>query len=65
MAIEGLSKKVLERFEMPIPPLAEQHRIVQKVDELMALCDQLKERLNQASETRRQLAEAVVSQAVS
>nr|WP_236956093.1 restriction endonuclease subunit S [Marinobacter nauticus] len=64
MAIEGLSKKVLERFEMPIPPLEEQHRIVQKVDELMALCDQLKERLNQASETRNQLAEAVVEGAL-
>ncbi|MDW1502317.1 restriction endonuclease subunit S, partial [Vibrio sp. YT-19(2023)] len=41
MAIEGLSKKVLEMFEFPIPPIAEQHRIVAKVDELMALCDQL------------------------
>ena len=41
MAIEGLSKKVLETFEFPIPPLQEQARIVTKVDELMALCDQL------------------------
>ncbi|MAA87586.1 MAG: restriction endonuclease subunit S [Haliea sp.] len=64
MAIEGLSKKVLERFEMPIPPLAEQRRIVQKVDELMALCDQLKERLNQTSDTRCQLAETVVEGAL-
>ena len=47
-----------------LPPLAEQHRIVQKVDELMALCDKLKERLNQASETRCQLAEAVVEEAL-
>ncbi len=41
MAREGLSKKVLELFEIPLPPLAEQKRIVAKVDELMALCDQL------------------------
>ncbi|WP_283132275.1 restriction endonuclease subunit S [Enterovibrio norvegicus] len=41
MAIEGLSKKVLEQFEFPIPPINEQHHIVAKVDELMALCDQL------------------------
>ncbi|ELI0636874.1 restriction endonuclease subunit S [Vibrio harveyi] len=43
MAIEGLSKKVLEQFEFPIPPINEQHRIVAKVDELMTLCDQLEQ----------------------
>ncbi|MFI8751265.1 restriction endonuclease subunit S [Vreelandella lionensis] len=50
---------------IPLPPLTEQNRIVQKVDELMALCDQLKERINQASETRCQLAEAVVEKGLS
>ncbi|WP_429069033.1 restriction endonuclease subunit S [Aeromonas dhakensis] len=44
MAIEGLSKRTLELFEFPIPPLAEQQRIVAKVGELMALCDQLEQR---------------------
>ncbi|MBS0206764.1 MAG: restriction endonuclease subunit S [Planctomycetes bacterium] len=41
MAREGLSKKVLEQFEIPLPPLEEQKRIVTKVDELMRLCDRL------------------------
>jgi len=49
---------------IPLPPLQEQHRIVKKVDELMALCDQLKARLSKASETRLRLAETVTEQAI-
>ncbi|MGS0497413.1 restriction endonuclease subunit S [Pseudoalteromonas mariniglutinosa] len=64
MAIEGLSKKVLEQFEFPIPPLEEQHRIVAKVDELMALCDQLKARLTDVQITQLHLTDAIVEQAI-
>ena len=64
MAREGLSKKVLELFEIPLPPLAEQHRIEAKVDELFAVCDSLKERLNDAQTTQISLADAIVEQAV-
>ena len=48
-----------------LPPLAEQQRIVAKVDELFALCDQLKDRLQQASETEQHLTNAIVEQALS
>ncbi len=37
----NLSKVKIVAFPFPLPPLAEQKRIVAKVDELMALCDQL------------------------
>jgi len=44
---------------VPLPPLAEQHRIVSKVDELFAFCDELKERLVEAQTLQNQLAVAV------
>jgi type I restriction enzyme S subunit len=47
-----------------IPPLAEQHRIVTKIDELMAICDQLKSHVNDASQLQRKLADVMIEQAV-
>jgi type I restriction enzyme S subunit len=49
---------------LALPPLAEQQRIVAKVDELMGLCDQLKARLSDAQTTQLHLAEAVVENAL-
>lgn len=39
--IKHLTGRSLSLYSIPIPPLAEQKRIVAKVDELMTLCDQL------------------------
>jgi len=39
--VKHLSAKQVNGIYLPMPPLAEQHRIVAKVDELMALCDRL------------------------
>ncbi len=61
---EGLSIGKLGQFVIPIPPLAEQHRIVAKVDALMLLCDQLKTRIQQANQQQQTIADALVAQAV-
>lgn len=61
MAREGLSKKVLEQFEIPLPPIGEQKRIVARVDELMRLCTKMEEQLHEARSTAEALARAAVS----
>ena len=39
--IPGVSREDILHFEFPLPPLAEQERIVGKLDEIMAMCDQM------------------------
>lgn len=65
IGVPDLGVGVIRSLLIPIPPVETQQHIVEKVDELMALCDQLKTRLGEAGETRSQLAETVVEQAVS
>lgn len=55
----------VERLSIPIPPLAEQHRIVAKVDQLMALCGQLSAAIQRRNQHSRHLADALVDKALS
>jgi type I restriction enzyme S subunit len=47
---------------IPLPPLNEQKRIVAKVDQLMALCDDLETKLKKSQKRNDRLMEAVVSE---
>ncbi len=47
---------------IPLPPLAEQHRIVAKVDQLMALCDRLEGAIAAAQTKQTDLLNAVMAQ---
>ena len=60
----NLNHGILNKLPLLLPPLAEQHRIVKKVDALMTLCDQLKTRLSAAQITQLHLADTIVEQAV-
>ncbi|MFA0195671.1 restriction endonuclease subunit S [Vibrio artabrorum] len=51
----------LRGFVMPTPPLAEQHRIVAKVDELMTLCDQLEQQTEASIEAHQTLVEVLLN----
>jgi len=64
MTATGIKAAKLKEIPVVLPPLAEQHHIVKKVVELMALCDQLKERLNQSQILQQQLADAVASHSI-
>jgi type I restriction enzyme S subunit len=55
----------LMSYPCPLPPHAEQHRIVAKVDELMALCDRLEASLTTSDQTRTRLLEATLTEALS
>jgi type I restriction enzyme S subunit len=57
----AITGKDLRQFLAPLPPLAEQKRIVAKVESLLALCDALAEEVAAAEEVRARLLQAVLN----
>lgn len=69
-AATGIAQKTvplaaLRSLTLPLPPLAEQLRIVAKLDALMALCDRLEATLITADATEQHLLEALIHEALS
>jgi hypothetical protein len=62
--VPHISSKQVESAQIFVPPLAEQRRIVAKVDELMAICDRLEAQLTTAEGESRRLLEAVLHEAL-
>lgn len=60
MAYPAISETKFYKGVIPLPPLLEQKRIVARVDQLMALCDELEAKLEQAGNDNGELMESVV-----
>ncbi|NPE31330.1 restriction endonuclease subunit S [Methanococcoides sp. SA1] len=61
VAITRVTLTKINNAIIPLPPLEEQKRIVAKVDQLMALCDQLDEKIRQTQSDSNILMEAAVN----
>ncbi|WP_417326911.1 restriction endonuclease subunit S [Halarcobacter sp.] len=62
-AIKGktLNSTSLNNLLIPLPPLNEQKRIVKKIDQLMALCDDLEKQIENSSSKQTELLNAIMS----
>jgi type I restriction enzyme S subunit len=56
------TKNALELL-IPLPPINEQKRIVEKVDQLMALCDELEKNIEQSKKDCELLIQSVLQEA--
>ena len=63
-AQKNINLGILVELLIPLPPLTEQHRIVAKVDQLMALCDGLETGLATGDDTRCRLLGALLAEAL-
>jgi type I restriction enzyme S subunit len=62
IGVPNVNATSISKFPAPIPPLAEQRRIVAKVDQLMALVDELETQLAASRATAKNLLEALVAE---
>lgn len=58
----NISREKIIATPFPLPPIVEQHRILARIDQLMALCDTLDQKINDATDKQTELLDAVMAQ---
>jgi type I restriction enzyme S subunit len=61
-AQKNINLGIINALLFPLPPLPEQHRIVVKIDQLMALCDTLEQEIGVATSKQTELLGAIMAQ---
>ena len=64
VGIPHFTGQALGKLVFPLPPIQEQSRIVTRVNELMALCDQLETKLAASQTAKQALLDALLHEAV-
>jgi restriction endonuclease S subunit len=60
-SIPSLSQRTLDQIEFGVPPLIEQKMIVEKVNQLMKICDELEKRIIDKNQIEENFARAIVA----
>lgn len=63
LGVKHLTLTLLGSIPVPLPPLPEQKRIVEKVDKLMAYCDELEKRIKENSKNSKILMGGILKEA--
>ena len=58
--IPGIAREDILNIIFPLPPLAEQQRIVERVEKLMSICDMLEEKIVESERVSEKLLESLV-----
>ena len=58
----NLSATSVRKYQFPLPPLEEQHRIVRHIEELFAMCNRFKDQLKQRKKVNERLVKGLVGE---
>ena len=64
-SMNNITREQFDNLPIPLPPLAEQQRIVEKLESVLALCDALKASVLKSRETAKQLLQTALREALS